>query len=439
MTGSVFLFSKSQSRTLWVALLFALSGLLPAFGVTVDWRDPESSNGDWDGGGSGCTAAGSYSSQWWYSGWGSDSSRNRPDCFGNQQINFNNNRFTTMTLNGASWFNANTITFASGASTARTMGGSNGIDMRDSGAKIDNDSSATHVFNVSVAFNVNPVQFRVDSGDMTFNGNVFFKGNWMDIYGGAGKTLSLHGVLKRDGGDGGIAVKEDVIVSITNNNDASSSDGITGAYWVERGVVRLAGSTNAAGASGIINVGTNASLQLNANQTWRPTRLNLYGVGTNGVGGLRKITSTGTMIWPGVVSFTNTSAIGVDGGELILSGIVTGASQVNVVGAGTLILTNVNNGFTSLMIISNGMVQAAGDGRSGHGADFESWRGCHQRRLAGPGRVDLSQRNSADHRTGHHEWRRIDPGGDGHGDLSGARSTWWRAARVARVFRAASS
>lgn len=361
---------------MWCAfVLFLAAGLPAARAVTVDWRDPESSNGDWDGGGNGCNAAGSYNSQWWYAGWGSDSSRNRPDCFGNHQINFNNNRFTTMTLNGTSWFNANTITFASGASTARTIGGSQGIDLRDSGAKIDNDSTATHVFNASIAFNVNPVQFRVDSGSMTFNGNLFFKGNWMDIYGGAGNTLSLHGVLKRDGGDGGIAVKEDVIVSITNNNDASASDGITGAYWIERGVIRLAGSTNAPGASGIINVGTNASLQLNENVTWRPSRINIYGIGTNGVGGLRKITSTGSMTWPGVVNFTNTSGIGVEGGELILSGIVTGASQVTKVGTGTLIFTNVSNGFTNSLIISNGVVQAAVTGALGsvqtafHGVD----------------------------------------------------------------------
>jgi autotransporter-associated beta strand protein len=237
--------------------------------------------------------------------------------------------------------------------------------MRDSGAAIDNDSSATHVFNVQVAFNVNPVQFRVDSGDLTFSTNIYFKSNWMDVYGGAGKTLNLNGVLKRDGGDGGIAVKEDVIVNITNNNDASASDGISGAYWIERGVIRLAGSTNAPGASGIINIGTNASLQLNANQVWRPSRINIYGVGTNGVGGLRKYTSSGSMTWPGIVNFANTSAIGVDGGELILSGIVTGASQVTMVGSGTLILTNVNNAFTGMMIVSNGTVLAAVTGALG--------------------------------------------------------------------------
>ena len=137
--------------------------------VTVDWRDPESQSGNWDGGGNGCNASGSYNSQWWYSGWGGDSSRNRADCYGNHQILFNNNRYTTMSING-SWHNANTIEFASGASTARTIS-DNGVNLYDSGAKIVNNSTATHVFNSAINLGI-AIEVGTASGDLTFNGTV---------------------------------------------------------------------------------------------------------------------------------------------------------------------------------------------------------------------------------------------------------------------------
>ena len=317
------------------SLLLAGIALLaaPSQATVVDWRS-EAVNGDWDGG-TGCGEVGSGSSHWWYGAWSPNQARGRPDCFGNHQISINNNDDTTMTLNGASWYNANTITFNSGATSARSISGSNGIDLRDSGAGITNLSSGTHVWNVPIAFNVNPVTFNAISGDMTFNGSVFFKGNWLDVRGNAGKTINFNGVLNRDGGDGGFAVKDNTLAIVTNANT------ITGNMWAEKGVIRLAGSTNAMGNSGSVYIGTNATIELNysAGEILRPSAWNLYGTGTNGQGALKKISGSGNVTLPGTVVLQLDSAIRSDGGSLILSNVVSGTPVLSKVGAGTLQLS----------------------------------------------------------------------------------------------------
>ena len=89
---------------------------------------------------------------------------------------------------------------------------SNGVNMNDSGAKIENQSTAQHAFNSDVALNtgleINPV-----SGNLVFNGTIYVKNNWINVWGDNAKTLYLNGVVNADGGNGGLAVKQNSIVS----------------------------------------------------------------------------------------------------------------------------------------------------------------------------------------------------------------------------------
>ena len=319
--------------------------------TTVDWRN-EASSGNWEEGGSPCAEIGTPASQWWYAGWGPNNSRNRPDCFGDRHIRFDNNHQTTMTLNGGSWYNAAAIQFSANATTARTMNGAQGIDFNAANQGITNNSTATHVFNVGIAFNANPITFRLNDGNLTFNSNIFFKGNFMDVLGNNWHTLNLNGVLNRDGGDGGIAVKENTLVVITNNNT------ITGAIWVEKGIVRFGGGTNAMGNSGTVNIGTNAAVELTyaAGEVLRPSSWNLYGTGTNGTGALKKTSGSGNVTLPGTVVLQQNAAIRSDGGSLIISNVVSGSGVLTKVGAGELVMAG-NNTYSGITYVSNGTLR----------------------------------------------------------------------------------
>ncbi|HMP76149.1 MAG TPA: autotransporter-associated beta strand repeat-containing protein [Kiritimatiellia bacterium] len=275
-----------------------------------------------------------------------------PGTTGPNEIHFDNGSDLTMTMNGA-YFQVLRLLFDNGTG-ARTItaDGSGGLDMRSGSGttKIENNDADTQIINAPVVFytttEINPVQ-----GDLTFRNNIYFKSNWLNVYGDNRKTLNLFSVLNTDGGNGGVAVKQHSLVNITNNNT------ITGAIVIEKGVVRLAGSTNAMGASGIITVGTNATLELNENVVWRPgVHINLYGNGTNGIGGLRKLTPSGDMTWPGSIAFSNATAIRVDGGNLTVTGVLSAASLWSKLGTGSLNLS-ANNTFSGNSIISGGVVR----------------------------------------------------------------------------------
>ena len=197
---------------------------------------------------------------------------------------------------------------------------SNGVNMNDSGAKIENQSTAQHAFNSDVALNtgleINPV-----SGNLVFNGTIYVKNNWINVWGDNAKTLYLNGVVNADGGNGGLAVKQNSIVSLTNNNT------FTGGIWVEKGTVKLGGHTNAVGA-GTVNVGTNATLDLSdyGAATIRPVTLNLYGKGTNDDwGALRKSTGSAPT-WRGAINLGADSKIALPSGGLNTYGAINASS-----------------------------------------------------------------------------------------------------------------
>ncbi|MGD9613439.1 MAG: beta strand repeat-containing protein, partial [Kiritimatiellia bacterium] len=342
-------------RRAW-GLALALACGLPlaaAAQQTVYWRSETGSGLWWNG---------TSPKPWWYNTWGNE--QERPDLTWRtaNDLIFDNNNQTTHDVNGNDWYYVRTLTLASGASSARTFGrtGSAGIDMRGAGTrKIENNSSASHVFNVPVSLVDGTTELNPVNGNLTFNLDVYLANNWINVYGNNQKTLYLNGVVNANGGSGGLANKQDNVVVLTNNNT------FTGGLWVEKGTVQLANHTNAFGVNPTLNVGTNATLDFQGSGTMWPGAINLYGTGTNAtLGALRKATAGALTLRRAVVTLGANAKIVVTGGGLTLySNIVAGAN--------TLYVSNTVN-----VTMSGGEMtgtQTAGDGalRKSGSADFE--------------------------------------------------------------------
>jgi autotransporter-associated beta strand protein len=245
-------------------------------------------------------------------------------------IVFANANQPTMTVNaqGGAEHQINQIWFSN--STSRTFSPDGGAYLRimgDGTSKIEAASGSgtgTYTFNVPLLL-AKAVQLNPVAGNLTFSAAITNGGNWIDVYGNAQKTLTIGGVLS---GGGGIAVKQDSIVVLTNDNT------FTGAIWVEKGTVQLNGSTNAMGASGIVNVGTNATLDLQYGGTGvRPFALNLYGTGTNAAWGALRKTTTGSTTLRSVIT------LGADSRVVSTAGGFSWTTNV-VAGGHTLYLSN---------------------------------------------------------------------------------------------------
>ncbi|MDD4118592.1 MAG: autotransporter-associated beta strand repeat-containing protein, partial [Kiritimatiellae bacterium] len=142
----------------------------------------------------------------------------------------------------------------------------------------------------------------------------------------------------------------------------SGNNAFTGGLHVDQGSVQLNASTNAMG-TGDIQVGTNATLELNGNFYWRPVDLTLYGTGTNGGGALRQV-SSGVGEWRGEIT------AGADARISIASGSFNTYNAIDA-GANTLYISN----YYSFTMISNQFTgtKTTGDGalhKSGPGALF---------------------------------------------------------------------
>ena len=342
----------SRRRTWGLALVLACGlPLAAAAQQTVYWRSEAVSGSWWYG----------STPPWWYATWGNAQDRPDRDWRTANDIVFNNNNQTSMDLNGTDWYYVRTLTFDSSASSARAINSSTaGIDMRGSGTrKIENNSSASHVFGTPVSLVDGTTEFNPVSGNLTFNGVVYLANNWINVWGNNQKTLYLNGVVNANSGNGGLAVKQDSIVVLTNNNT------FTGGIWVEKGTVQLANHTNAIGLTPTLNVGTNATLDFQLSGTMWPVAINLYGTGTNAaMGALRKTTSGALTLRPALLTVGADSRIVVTGGGLTLYSNVAA-------GANTLYLTNTVN-----VTMSGGEftgTKTSGDGalRKSGSADFE--------------------------------------------------------------------
>ena len=306
-----------QARRVIGAGAVALAGLLPPAvqaQQTVYWRSETGSGLWWNG---------TSPKPWWYSSWSNEQDRPDRDWRTANDIVFNNNNQTTHDVNGNDWYYVRTLTFDSTASGARTFNrtGSAGIDMRGSGTrKIENNSTASHVFNIPISLVDGTTEFNPINGDLTFNTDVYLANNWINVYGNNGKTLYLNGVVNANSGSGGLAVKQNSTVVLTNANTYS------GGTWIEKGKVQAGNQTNALG-TGAVNVGTNAMLDLqHGTVNLQPHGLYLW----NGL----VTKSTGDSItWKGALTSYNSSTVSVTDSTLYFGGGID-------ISSGTLNFTN---------------------------------------------------------------------------------------------------
>ncbi len=111
--------------------------------------------------------------------------------------------------------------------------------------------------------------------------------------------------------------------------------------------------------SGEITVEVGATLELFTTGAVAYKTLNLSGEGVGGTGALRN--TSGDNTWTGAINLCNTSSIGVSGGQLTVSGNISGSGGLTKVGAYTLILTG-NNTFTGQTTVNGGTLTLNGSG-----------------------------------------------------------------------------
>ena len=347
-----------QARRVIGAGAVALAGLLPPAvqaQQTVYWRSETGSGLWWNG---------TSPKPWWYSSWSNEQDRPDRDWRTANDIVFNNNNQTTHDVNGNDWYYVRTLTFDSTASGARTFNrtGSAGIDMRGSGTrKIENNSTASHVFNIPISLVDGTTEFNPINGDLTFNTDVYLANNWINVYGNNGKTLYLNGVVNANSGSGGLAVKQNSTVVLTNANTYS------GGTWIEKGKVQAGNQTNALG-TGAVNVGTNAMLDLqHGTVNLQPHGLYLW----NGL----VTKSTGDSItWKGALTSYNSSTVSVTDSTLYFGGGID-------ISSGTLNFTNT----VEAGMASGGAMTGSGTFAKNGAGVFRLYPGTHS------GNISLNQ------------------------------------------------
>ena len=139
-----------MKKLLLILFLFSLASYSQ---TTVYWRTTGPSGGDWLYGSS-CDVAGD--GQWFYNVW--TGFRQKPDCYGFHDVYFDGNGLNTMNLNGVSDFTLRSIFFTANATSTRTLNTNASRTLYMSAhssvdPKIENNSSATHTFNVPLVLN----------------------------------------------------------------------------------------------------------------------------------------------------------------------------------------------------------------------------------------------------------------------------------------------
>lgn len=342
--------------------------------VDVYWKNTWI-NGDWDSG-QGSGEFGNPNSPWYYAQFSPNNARGRPDYFGNHIIHFDNDNQTSMTLNGGSWYNINFLLFDSSATVGRTFGGSVGIDLwtgdgDGSKAKVENNSTATHVFNVSFSLHTT-TEFNPVAGSLTVNGTIFQNGNDITVYGGnqgvgLGKVLTLGGEVQ---GNARLIVRQDAQVKLGGYGNYSGFTEIDrGEFWLATGGSMTSSSTIYVGNGGqqsdtaklwIQSAGGAITNAINVNAGADASKRVIGGLNTSG-----NVTYRGNI---GLSSYAQVSA--ASGGQVTFEGDISGVGQgITKVGSGTVVLSG-NNSYTGQTSIDVGTLRLGANDRINDGSSL---------------------------------------------------------------------
>ncbi len=139
-----------------------------------------------------------------------------------------------------------------------------------------------------------------------------------------------------------------------------SSIDFKGSTIIKEGTLSLQHGQGLGGdKSGEITVEGGATLELFKTGAVAYKTLNLNGEGVGGAGALKN--TNGDNTWTGAINLCSTSSIGVSGGQLTLSGNISGSGGLTKVGAYTLVLTG-NNTFTGQTTVNGGTLILNGAG-----------------------------------------------------------------------------
>ncbi|HJT77852.1 MAG TPA: autotransporter-associated beta strand repeat-containing protein, partial [Gemmataceae bacterium] len=164
-----------------------------------------------------------------------------------------------------------------------------------------------------------------------------------------GETLTLAGAV---GGTGGISKSGAGRVTLTGNNDYGGGTDVTaGAFNIQQDTSLGAGP---------VTVESGAALEIQANLAINPflniaNAVTLNGSGVGDTGAVRNLSGFNALA--GIVTLQSDSTVGVDGGELSLSGPVGGAHGLTKVGVSPLNFSgSAPNTYTGPTLVNSGFV-----------------------------------------------------------------------------------
>jgi len=308
-----------------ITLLFALGLLLSSLAYSqedVYWRGDAGTNLWWDG-----------AVKPWYrtcDGWWLErvdyNVCNNNSTIGGNFIHFDNNNQTSMTVNGA-WFKANTLTFESSATTARTLtsDGSGGISFTSATSWLTNKSNAVHTLATGIGIDGASLGINALNGGFNLSKEIYINGNALTFSGGNNITAS--GTIS---GSGTLSKQDAGVLTLSGGNSYSGLTTISGGTLK---LNRSGGTTIPVTNNVTVTAGT---LQISSNQTL--ANLDLSG------GGNLTIDNGVTLIITGV--YTGGTGTINNQGTIKLQG---GSSQT-FPGSSAVINNGTANSMTNLII-----------------------------------------------------------------------------------------
>ncbi len=353
-------------KSITAALFLFLSCTVTVYcQVTVDWRDVAANN-NWENGSNTCNQIGTANSQWWYSGWGPNNSRNRPDCYGNHIINFNNNHELNMSL-GSLTFNAHKLVFASGNSSSRTIatGTINFYDHSGTWPLIQNNSGTTHTINASiVGSSTHNIELSASSNSIIFGGTINNNGRTIQIYGNNSSVDATNRYIRLTGVVSGSGILNVSRFGVTKLNGTHSYTGETqidnGELWIEsNGSIASGSGIYLGNGSQLANVAklwlSNSSGSTNFSNN---ITINDGNTTTRYLGGLN---TSGTHTFSGNIINNSTGGLYLSAensnGSTTFSGVISGAYPVIISGNGTVILSGTaDNSYIGTTTVNSGLL-----------------------------------------------------------------------------------
>ena len=302
---------RRKARLGWAAAVVIaaagvlLSGARDAWADTAYYRSESCSSGNWEWDTS--------PRPWWFGG----AEHKSPDDGSVNDVHFNNNTHTNMTLNGR-WFSVGYLEFESGASQTRTIGksGNAGINLRYG---LKNLASVEHVFNAPVSFD-EAQSVWAQNGSFTFNEPLYLN-QAVTFDPSSSKTITAAKIVANANGTLTKAGAGTMTATLVTNNNASfrikANDNVG-----DLTVTQMSATTNASYA---VEVGYGSKVTIGT----------MFGNGTlrkSGVGTLEIGTAN-----------SNTRGIGVWGGTVIpRSGGTFITCNFTNFAAGAFVATNAN-------------------------------------------------------------------------------------------------